>query len=64
MEVLKKLAQNFINLDTKEILFRTVSNNPQLEKLAIKLNQENQLKFGFPKFAGFVSLYEFVSLPV
>jgi len=46
MELLKKIANNFIALDSKEILFRTVSNNPQLEKLAIKLNQDRQLKFG------------------
>ncbi len=64
MEVLKKLAQNFINLDTKEILFRTVSNNPQLEKLAIKLNQENQLKFGKTADGNFLGDYSQTSVDV
>jgi hypothetical protein len=57
MELLKKIANNFIALDTKEILFRTVSNNPQLEKLAIKLNQEKQLKLGLTADNGFLGDY-------
>ena len=57
MELLKKIANNFIALDSKEILFRTVSNNPQLEKLAIKLNQDKQLKFGLTADGDFLGDY-------
>ena len=64
MELLKKIANNFIALDTKEILFRTVSNNPQLEKLAIKLNQDKQLKFGLTADGDFLGDYSKTSVEV
>ncbi len=64
MEILKKLANNFIALDTKEIMFRTMSNNPQLEKLAIKLNQEKQLKFGLTADDNFLGEYSLTSINV
>lgn len=64
MEALKKLARNFIALDTKEVLFRTIANNPQLEKLAIKLNQEKQLKFGLTADDDFIGEYSATSVNV
>ena len=64
MEALKKLARNFIALDTKEILFRTMANNPQLEKLAIKLNQEKQLRFGLTADDDFIGEYSATSVNV
>jgi hypothetical protein len=45
MEELKKLAENFMQLNEKNILFRAMVDNPQLEKLAVKLNQK-QLQDG------------------
>jgi hypothetical protein len=38
-------------------MFRTISNNPQLEKLAIKLNQDKQLKFGLTADGDFLGNY-------
>lgn len=45
MEALKKMLNNFLSLQRNDIFFRTMSNNPQLKKLAVKLNQE-QLRQG------------------
>ena len=64
MELLKKIANNFIALDSKEILFRTVSNNPQLEKLAIKLNQDRQLRFGLTANDDYLGDYSKTSVEV
>lgn len=45
MEALKKMLNNFLLLEQSDIFFRTMNNNPQLQKLAVKLNQE-QLRQG------------------
>ena len=40
MEALKKMLNNFLSLQRNDIFFRTMNNNPQLKKLAVKLNQQ------------------------
>ena len=64
MEALKELARKFIALNEKEILFRAIANNPKLEKLAIKLNQENQLKFGKTADGDYLGDYSATSVNV
>jgi hypothetical protein len=44
MEVLKKLANNFINLSVDNIMFKTFSDNPTLKKLVRRLNTVKQLR--------------------
>lgn len=57
MEALKRLARNFIALDVDRIMFKTMTDNPILEKLAIQLNQTRQLKFGLTANNDFLGDY-------
>jgi len=64
MEALKRLAKNFIALDVDKIMFKTMTDNPILEKLAIQLNQKRQLKFGLTANNDFLGEYADGSGPI
>lgn len=64
MEALEIMLCNFLALDVNKIMFKTMSDNPILEKLAIQLNQEKQLKFGLTANDGFLGEYSDVSIEI
>lgn len=64
MEVLHKISANLERLNTSGILFKAMSENPILSKLAIQLNQENQLQHGLTANDGFLGNYSKASVEV